>query len=166
VRMHFRSGERERQLEIALEGDACRATVDGESFRLDLLSSGGGEMELRLKGRRWCAFVAGNRDERFVFLNGRLFVFRLPDETEDPELADSLGGPNLVSQMPGTIVKLLVQPGQTVGEGAGLFIIESMKMETEVAAPVAGTVAAIHIAAGQTVGMGEPLIDIEPLAAD
>jgi pyruvate carboxylase subunit B len=67
--------------------------------------------------------------------------------------------------MPCTIVKQLVETGQTVTEGDGLLIIESMKMETEITAPVAGKVVAIHVQSGQTVGLNEPLVDIEPAVA-
>jgi biotin carboxyl carrier protein len=52
--------------------------------------------------------------------------------------------------------------GQTVTAGQTVVIMESMKMETELAAAVAGTVAVVHVAAGDVVAQGAPLIDIIP----
>ena len=62
--------------------------------------------------------------------------------------------------MPGKVVEPLVEPGQEVQEGQPLIIMESMKMETELLAPIAGTVTAVHVAAGQVVAQGDPLVDV------
>lgn len=68
---------------------------------------------------------------------------------------------HVTTSMPGTIVEVLVNEGDTVNAGDGLFITEAMKMETEVHAPIAGTVKAIHIKKGDTVNPDETLIELE-----
>jgi pyruvate carboxylase subunit B len=68
---------------------------------------------------------------------------------------------DVTTSMPGTIVDVLVNEGDTVKAGDGLFITEAMKMETEVQAPMAGTIKAIHIAKGDSVNPDETLIEIE-----
>jgi biotin carboxyl carrier protein len=67
--------------------------------------------------------------------------------------------------MPGKVVAVKVAVGQAVEVGQTVLIIESMKMETELAAAVAGTVAAVHVRDGQVVGQGEALVDIQPAEA-
>ena len=63
--------------------------------------------------------------------------------------------------MQGTIVKLLVEVGQAVEVGAGIVVLEAMKMENQINAEKAGTVKEIKVAAGDTVGGGDILAVIE-----
>ena len=53
-----------------------------------------------------------------------------------------------------------VSPGATVSEGDPLLVVEAMKMETEIQAPVSGTVTAIHVSKGDSVNPDETLIEI------
>jgi len=63
--------------------------------------------------------------------------------------------------MQGTIVKVLVEVGQAVGIGAGIVVLEAMKMENQINAEKAGTVKEIKVTAGDTVGSGDILAVIE-----
>lgn len=74
----------------------------------------------------------------------------------------SAGSGKIEAPMQGTIVKLLVEEGATVEAGAGLVVLEAMKMENQINADVAGTVKEIKVAAGDTVGGGDMLVVIEP----
>jgi acetyl-CoA/propionyl-CoA carboxylase biotin carboxyl carrier protein len=70
------------------------------------------------------------------------------------------GGGNAVAPMQGTIVKLLVEVGQTVAAGDSLLVLEAMKMENHIAAEIDGTVKEIRAAAGDTVSAGDVLVVI------
>lgn len=61
----------------------------------------------------------------------------------------------------GTVRQVHVQAGQQVTEGDPLFVMEAMKMETEIAAPLTGTVKAVPVAAGDAVQGGDVLIEFE-----
>lgn len=63
--------------------------------------------------------------------------------------------------MPGLIVRLEVQPGERVEKGQGLVVIEAMKMENEIKAPVAGTIVEVLIVARASVEKGAPLFKIK-----
>ena len=63
--------------------------------------------------------------------------------------------------MPGLVVRVEVAVGDSVGAGAGLVVVEAMKMENELRAPGAGVVAAIHVAPGAPVEKGAPLVTLE-----
>ena len=65
------------------------------------------------------------------------------------------------ARIPGRIVRLWVQPGQSVGAGERLLAIEAMKMENEVRAPRAGTVASISVQLGQPVELGAELVALD-----
>jgi acetyl-CoA/propionyl-CoA carboxylase biotin carboxyl carrier protein len=57
--------------------------------------------------------------------------------------------------MQGTVVKVLVAPGDVVEEGQTVVILEAMKMENSVVADRAGTIAELRVAAGDSVGAGD-----------
>ena len=63
--------------------------------------------------------------------------------------------------MQGTIVKIEVEPGQSVSAGDTLVVLEAMKMENNVAADVDGTVSEVKVEAGQSVTAGEVVVVID-----
>ena len=62
--------------------------------------------------------------------------------------------------MPGAVFKVLVSAGDRVAEGQAVLILEAMKMEMEIAAPVAGTIAVVNVAVGEQVATGQVLASI------
>jgi len=66
-----------------------------------------------------------------------------------------------VSPLPGTVLKVLVKPGDTVTANQTLMVLDAMKMETNVPSAVAGRVKAVHVEAGATVRQGDLLVEFE-----
>ncbi len=64
------------------------------------------------------------------------------------------------SPLAGNIVRINVKPGQKVGVGDVLLVLEAMKMETEVRATAAGTVVEIRVKDGDAVALGAPLLSL------
>ena len=62
---------------------------------------------------------------------------------------------------PGKVLKLYAEQGKRVAEGDRICLMEALKMELPIVAPVGGTVKALHVAAGQNVEAGDPLAVIE-----
>src|SRR5258708_13319302 len=73
-----------------------------------------------------------------------------------------VGGVVILALMPGRIVRVLVEQGASVRKGAGLLILEAMKMENEIQAPVDAVIDHIFVEPGQTVEGGPDLAHIEP----
>ena len=67
---------------------------------------------------------------------------------------------DVLSEINGSVWKVLVKPGDAVAEDDLLFIMESMKMEIPVLAPASGTVQEVLVAEGQAVGEGIRLLVI------
>ena len=70
----------------------------------------------------------------------------------------AMAGEQVVSPMPGTIVKVNVKAGQAVKNGEVLAVLEAMKMENEIMAPHDATVAQILADVGTKVDTGTPII--------
>ncbi len=63
--------------------------------------------------------------------------------------------------MQGTIVKVLVEVGDTVEAGQAVCVLEAMKMENNINAETSGTVAEVKVAPGDSVGSGDVVVVIE-----
>jgi len=70
-------------------------------------------------------------------------------------------GDVIVAPMQGTILQVMVEPGQRVVTGDTLFILEAMKMENHISASHEGTVAEVMISKGDVVETGQPMMAIE-----
>jgi pyruvate carboxylase subunit B len=67
----------------------------------------------------------------------------------------------VTTTMQGMILKLKVKVGDKVNEGDVVAVLEAMKMENDVHAPLSGTVDDIFVEEGDTVGAGDPLMVIK-----
>lgn len=84
------------------------------------------------------------------------------EATPAPTPAPAAGGTDdaMGAPMPGTLLKILVNVGDTVKENQPVMILEAMKMENEIVAPHEGTVTGIHVSQGDIVNPGQPLLTI------
>ena len=83
-----------------------------------------------------------------------------PAAAPAPVAAPAGAGESVNSPMPGTILSVNVNVGDTVAEGQVLMVLEAMKMENEIMAPKAGTVTQVLVSKGSTVDTGAPLVVI------
>ena len=108
-----------------------------------------------------------------VELEGKAFVVKVSEggdishvSTTAPQAAPqatpapATGGTPVTAPMAGNIWKVVATEGQTVAAGDVLFILEAMKMETEVKAAQAGTVRGICVKAGDAVAVGDTVMTL------
>lgn len=161
----FRMGEDDVQVTVRRHEQGYRVTVDGNDLPWVVRRDGDlWSVDTPAGRRRFVALVTPDRCE--VFSEGRTRIFAKPDPDEDAAGVGGDAGPRLTADMPGKIVKVLVQVGDEVSQGQPLVIMESMKMETELAAAVSGTVAEVAVAAGQVIGQGDLLVLVTPEDAE
>ena len=70
----------------------------------------------------------------------------------------AVAGEQVVSPMPGTMVKINVTAGKAVKSGEVLAVLEAMKMENEIMAPHDATVVQVLVDVGAKVDTGTPII--------
>ena len=95
-----------------------------------------------------------------VAVGGPAKVTRKAPRSSSGSGAAAVGSGNVEVPMQGTIVKVLVELGQTVEVGQAVVVLEAMKMENQIAADKAGTVKEIKVKAGDTVGAGDVVVVI------
>ena len=95
-----------------------------------------------------------------VAVSGPAKVAKKAPRSSSGSGAAAVGSGNVEVPMQGTIVKVLVELGQTVEVGQAVVVLEAMKMENQIAADKAGTVKEIKVKAGDTVGAGDVVVVI------
>ena len=95
-----------------------------------------------------------------VTVNGNVYEITLEviDKADIKAAPAAAGSQSINSPMPGTILKVNVQNGQSVKKGDVLMVLEAMKMENEIMAPKAGTIAQVVVSKGSSVNTGDVLI--------
>lgn len=74
--------------------------------------------------------------------------------------APAASGSDITSPMPGTVLDVMVKPGDAVAAGQIVVMLEAMKMEIEVRADNAGTVSGVAVKKGDTVDSGMVLVKL------
>jgi 3-methylcrotonyl-CoA carboxylase alpha subunit len=82
------------------------------------------------------------------------------------EIGELEGGGRIVAPMPGTVTRVLVDPGTDVSRGTPLIVLEAMKMEHTLRAPADGRLASLKCAVGDFVQEGAELAEFEPSTED
>ena len=69
---------------------------------------------------------------------------------------------DVISHLPGTIIKIMVEEGQAVEAGQLLLIHEAMKMQNRVVAPISGVVVELNVKEGDKITKNHLMVKIEP----
>ncbi len=85
--------------------------------------------------------------------------FTLQPRFVEHDLDDAGGGP--ICPLPGTVIAVHVEAGQTVGDGDVLMVVEAMKMEHKITSTGAATVSEVRFAVGDRVDQGDLLVALE-----
>ncbi len=124
---------------------------------------------IRLEGERLWQEQDGITRQRLAIRRGNTLYLEWDGELQRVEQVDPVaeaqaghahhGG--LTAPMNGSIVRILVDAGQTVEAGTALVVLEAMKMEHSIRAPHAGTVKALYCSEGELVAEGTALVELE-----
>jgi biotin carboxyl carrier protein len=141
------------------------ATVDGMPVAISAQILRHGVLSLLVEDRVWRVVLEDGANESAVHIAGE----RIPYRVDDPRSlrarrARSSGadGPKAIkASMPGRVVRLLAQKGETVEAHQGVVVIEAMKMQNEMRSPKPGMVAEMRVIVGATVAAGDVLAVIE-----
>jgi acetyl-CoA/propionyl-CoA carboxylase biotin carboxyl carrier protein len=166
--------DRVHRLQVAAAADGTSAPVlrmsaeDGTVTRIQVETAG--------TDGRWRATIDGapvdgtltttvaDDGVRTVWVHHAGRTVALRHEPTTRHLAErALGGAAaFASPMPGSVIAAPVEAGAHVTAGTTLLVVEAMKMEHPITAPVDGTLATLHVAVGDAVDAGTPLLTFEP----
>lgn len=137
--------------------------IDDRRYEVDSVNFCDGVLTIFIGTRSYRALVSRNPLGLQVSLQGRDYFARSGGE-DDAEGSATLhhGGGQVVAPMPGTVIDVRVSTGDTVSQGDTIVVIESMKMQNEITAPIAGTVKQMGCEIGAQVSFEQLLAEIEP----
>jgi biotin carboxyl carrier protein len=163
-----RIGETERNLTVEqLEDGRWRVVSNGVERVLAAQRVDGSAWVLHVDGRVVRLDIDTGKDgDPIVELGSTQVAVKLLDpkklRLEQAQAVASKGkpsGPEIVkTPMPGKVVKVLVKVGDEVAAGAGVAVVEAMKMENELKAARGGKVAAVHVQEGQALEAQQSIV--------
>jgi biotin carboxyl carrier protein len=155
-------------IQIRDEGSRVFAEVDGRTYELNINESSKGGYLIVSDGQVFDCFVEG-RPESGKPLNVTVGSAHFEVTVTDPKrlrgtssaAAHAAEVTQIIAPMPGKVVRVLVATGTQVEAGAGIIVVEAMKMQNEMKSPKAGTVTAVNVQTGETVNAGDVLAIVE-----
>ena len=168
MKLHATIAESQIDVELHDRGSQVLAEIDGRKYDVEVLHSDDNHYLLIRDGRVFDCRVEG-RAESGSSLDVVVGTNRHAVTLTDPKrlrgavafgaYADAAA--RIVAPMPGKLVRVLVEVGQTVEAGAGIAVVEAMKMQNEMKSPKSGTVVTVNAEVGATVNGGDLLAVIE-----
>ncbi|MEP6741176.1 MAG: biotin/lipoyl-containing protein [bacterium] len=153
---------------LDLAHTTATADIDGRHYEIELRDLASGEY-LLINGSDVfkCRVDAQHNSKNFfaVVLRGDSYDINIIDPrrllSARSSAAHDHGAAEIVSPMPGKVVRVLVEAGAKVEAGAGIIVVEAMKMQNEMKSPKTGVVVSINAESGATVNAGDVLAVIE-----
>lgn len=159
----FRIGDVEHPVALARSAQAYRLQCSDGWREIDLATDADGRGWLTVAGQRLPVLIATHGDEVFVHLDGETHAlrYRYPLDRLAAQ-AGNAAADGIFAPMPGSIVRIAVQAGDTVSRGQNLLVMESMKMETTLVAPRDGVVAELRFEPAQSFERDALLLSLLP----
>jgi 3-methylcrotonyl-CoA carboxylase alpha subunit len=157
--MRLVCGDEAIDIDVHDAGGEARVTLSGQTFAMRVEPVGPGVFVCVQGDRRQTFHCVRDGDTLHLFWGGR--VYRLEEETERSRASHRHVGGGLEAPMPGKVIAVNVAPGDTVGKGDELVVVEAMKMENAVRAPRAGRVKSVSARVGDMVSPGVVLVELE-----
>lgn len=159
-KIDFRDEAGQHSVSLAYSREGWQVCANGESAQIRLTGHGDARFQVSVEGNAVRGNVVRNGDAIHVFTNDGQFVLTYQDPMEHAGEAEAEAG-RLTAPMPGKIVAILAEQGATVEKGSPLLIMEAMKMEHTINAPVSGIVEEFLYAVGDQVADGAQLLSLK-----
>ena len=102
------------------------------------------------------------RGQLWVYFEGRTFLYESPNQNRfGRKGTGKIKSGEVLSPMPGKVIKLLKNKGETVKAGETVLVMEAMKMEYTLKADVAGIIELLSCQVGDQVPLGRLLVKIQ-----
>ncbi len=110
-----------------------------------------------VNGKKYAVKFQGDK----AIVNGKEYNVDVKDGIEETSSAASTGeGTEVKAPMPGAVLRVLKSVGDSVEENEEILVIEAMKMETPIKAPVAGTITSIAVGQNDKIATGQVLATV------
>ena len=157
-------GGKNYRLELNRADSRWSCRLDGREIEVDAILARPDVLSLLIGNRAYEVKFEGVAGDLHLWVGGS----RFDAEVRDPRSLrgrgrqmDDHGPRKLTAPMPGKIVRVLVKQGDMVDAGAGVIVVEAMKMQNEIKSPKKGTIQKILASQGAAVNAGDVLAIVE-----
>ena len=168
IKLRAEVGGKDHKIAIQRVDENVSALIDGRHYDLRVQDVGDGEYLLSQGHSVYnCRVetVHHQRNDLEVTIQGNRYQIRLIDpkrlRSSQTGADHDRGSAQIVAPMAGKVVRVLVEVGAHVGAGAGVVVVEAMKMQNEMKSPKDGIVVELKTKAGATVNAGDVLAVVE-----
>ena len=155
--MIFKDGDDERRVVVHHAPDGLTLEIDGDRMAASCSEEPNGDLAVDLDGARTTIHVVAEGDMITVLRHGHVHQLeRMRAAADADHIAGGAG--DVRAPLPGKVIQVLAEAGQTVKADTPLIILEAMKMEHTLVAPADGTIAEVAVSAGDQVTEGMLLI--------
>ena len=158
-------GEKEYTIDI---NDNKTIVVDGEIFELDSQGLANTAMNsIILNGHSFDVDISEHDDLYQVMLKGLMYDVKVEDQRTrrlagmKRSMTEAVGEVLIKAPMPGVIVELPVEVGQSVSKGDVVIILESMKMQNEFKSPKDGAIKSIRVKVGDKIDQNTVMLSVD-----
>jgi len=163
VDVSLRINDVDQTVSVERDGNNYTIVVAGRRYTVESVSMSDGVLNFFIGNKTYRALVSKNPLGTQITLAGRDYFLEGPDDEErSAARVHHHGDGSVEAPMPGSIIAVSVEPGDSVENGDALVVLESMKMQNEITSPVSGEVRAVNCATGDQVGFGDVLVEITP----
>lgn len=150
-------------IEYQNNGDKYSFTIDDNKLKYEIKKISKNEYKLSSENNSFNIHTFMYRDDAYINIAGEVYKVTELDEDNIDFISEmkSQGVEEIVSPMPGSVVKVLVKEGDNVTSGDGLIIVEAMKMESTLYSTISGKVTKVGTKDGEQVSADDILIIVE-----
>ena len=152
------------RLDLNLADGRWLCRLNGRDLELDAILARPDVLSLRIGNMAYEVKSERVANELHLWVGSKRFAV----EVRDPRslrgrvrAGDDQGPRKIVAPMPGKVVRVLVREGAEVESGAGVAVVEAMKMQNEIKSPKQGTIRKILVGEGAAVNAGDVLAIVE-----
>jgi biotin carboxyl carrier protein len=162
MKLEVKVGGEPRRLDLQRGAGGWECRLEGDRRKVDVVEVAPGVFSLLVEGESFTLHVERVEDAYRVHARGA----DLTAAVENPRrwIRNSRGAlgragrQEVSAPMPGKVVRVLVEEGETVESHQGLVVVEAMKMQNEIPSPKAGVVERVLVREGDTVEHGQGLV--------
>jgi len=152
------------RLDLSLADGRWSCRLDGRDLEVDAVLARPDVLSLRIGNLAYEVMCERVANDLYLWVGSTRFAADVRDPRSlrgRARAGDDHGPKKITAPMPGKVVRVMVRAGDQVEPGAGVAVVEAMKMQNEIKSPKKGTIQKILVSEGATVNAGDVMAVVE-----
>lgn len=155
---------------FSVENDGELFNIDGQSVEANILEYKEGKFHVLSNNKSYSVEILSHNKEEKSFqikVNRSIFSVTVQDKFDQllKQMGIDVGAGKKVNDikapMPGMVIQVMVEPGQTIKKGDAIVVLEAMKMENILKSPSDGVIKKVHVLKGDKVEKNQVMVFLD-----